>query len=401
MPRVTVDATQATARARGFVVVAAVLGVFLFAAAAPTPLYATYAATWHFSAVALTAVFAVYALALLVTLLLAGSLSDAVGRRPVILAAIVLELVAMGLFVAADGLGWLYAARVVQGVATGLATAAVSASLIDLQPTTRPGVGALVNAVTPTFGLAAGALGAGALVQYAPGPTRLVYVLVLVACLVLAGALVAMPEPVRARHRPALRVRLGVERNLVPAFLAAVPCLVATWALGGFYLSLGPTLTLSLLGSTNRLAGASAVTLLCVMGGLASLTVREWPARRAMLAGCAALVVGAAVTVAGVASGSALLYFLGSAVAGTGFGAAFLGAFRTLAALAGPAGRGALVAAVYLVAYLAFSVPAVVAGVVATGAGLHATAVGYGVAVGLLAALAAAATVLRERRLTR
>ena len=82
----------------GFWVVALTLGLFLAAASAPSPLYGVYAARWHFSSTTLTAVFAVYAVALVGTLLVAGSLSDSIGRRPVIVAGLVLQAVSMGLF---------------------------------------------------------------------------------------------------------------------------------------------------------------------------------------------------------------------------------------------------------------------------------------------------------------
>lgn len=379
-------------RRLGFLVVTAVLALFLFAAAAPTPLYAYYAVTWHFSVINLTAIFGVYAVALLVTLLLAGSVSDAVGRRRVVVSGLALQAVSMILFIVADDLAWLYTARIVQGVATGLVTAAVAAALIDLQPADRPGLGALVNAVTPTFGLAAGALGAGALVQHAPAPTRLVYAIILAACVVLGLTAVILPGPPPGHGRFTPTVRLGVEPGIRRAFLAAVPCLVATWALGGFYLSLGPSLSLLLLASTDRLAGAVATAALCVAGGVASLALRSWPPRRAMLAGCIALVVGAALTLAGVAWSAFGVFLAGTTIAGLGFGAAFLGAFRSLAALATPVRRGELVAAVYFVAYTAFSVPAVVAGVLTSVIGLRQAALGYGATVGLLAAAAIAST---------
>src|SRR5205823_10367401 len=166
-----------------------------FAVSAPSPLYGVYAGQWHFSPTTLTAVFGVYALTLLATMLLAGSLSDAVGRRPVITAALALQAVAMVLFLLADGVGWLYAARLVQGCATGLVTAAVSAALVDLQPSGRPGRAALVNATVPAAGLAVGALSAGALVRYAPAPTRLIYVLLLAGFLALMLLVLALvPE---------------------------------------------------------------------------------------------------------------------------------------------------------------------------------------------------------------
>ena len=124
-----------------FWTVAAVLGLFLAAASAPSPLYATYAARWHFGPATITVIFAVYAVALLAVLLTAGSLSDGLGRRPVILAALLIQSASMLLFVLADGVIWLYAARTLQGAATGLVTAAVAAALIDLQPPARPGPG--------------------------------------------------------------------------------------------------------------------------------------------------------------------------------------------------------------------------------------------------------------------
>lgn len=379
-------------RRQGFVVTTAILGIFLFAAAVPTPLYGFYAAEWHFSSVSLTAVFAVYALALLCTLLTTGSISDALGRRPVIAAAIGLQAVSTVVFIAANGLAMLYLARIIQGLATGLVTAAVAATLIDLQSPRHPGRGALVNAVTPTFGLGGGALVAGALVQYGPAPTRLIYVVELTALVLLAAALTLAPEPVRERRRARLTFKVSVPPEARTAFLSALPALVAPWALGGLYLSLGPSLSALLSKSGNVLADAAVVVVLTLTGGLASLAVNRWPSRRTMLVGCTILTLGVLVTVAGVAATSVAFFYVGTFVAGTGFGSSFLGAFRTLAALAPPKARGGMVAAVYLVAYLAFSLPAVAAGIMTAHLGLRTTAIAYGVALAVLAGLAVPAT---------
>jgi MFS family permease len=132
------------------------LGVLMVAAGAPSPLYGVYQAAWGFSAAMLTAVFAVYALSLLAAFLVAGRLSDHLGRKPVIIVALAAEVAAMACF-AADSAGWLYAARVVHGAATGTATGAVSAALVDLAPGNQR-LAPLVNSVAPTLGLAAGAL---------------------------------------------------------------------------------------------------------------------------------------------------------------------------------------------------------------------------------------------------
>lgn len=241
--------------------------------------------------------------------------------------------------------------------------------------------------------LGAGALGAGVLVQYAPAPLRLVYALLLATFLILAlVASLTLPAGGPSRSTVSLRPHLGLEPGLRGEFARALPCLVATWALGGLYLSLGPSVAAALSGSDNRMVGAAVIALMTGTGGLACLTVRSWPAPTSMLAGCAALASGSAVTLVGIAGTRTAVFFAGTAIAGAGFGAGLLGAFRTLASRASPQGRAGLVSAIYVAAYLAFAVPAVLAGLLTTRLGLLPTAAGYAATVGLLAAVAIATT---------
>lgn len=379
---------------RGFWIVAVTFGLFLAAASAPSPLYAIYAQRWSFSAGVLTAIFAVYSVALLATLLTAGSLSDAIGRRPVILAAIGVQGLAMLAFIAADGVGWLVVARVLQGLATGLVTAAVAAALIDLQPVSPPGFGALVNSVTPTVGLAVGALVAGALVQFGPEPLRAIYVLLLGGFLLCSLGLARVPETVVTRTRPRFRPRVAVPRSVRPAFIAGLPALVAPWALGGLWLSLGPSLLLGMVGTSDRFIGGLVIFVLCFCGAVASIVARSLRPQGAMVVGCSLLVVGVAMTGVAIAVSSPWIFVVGTATAGAGFGVAFLGAFKTLVSLADPGSRGALISAIYAVAYLAFSIPAVIAGIAASYVGLRATALMY---VGCVTVFAAVAIPLASR----
>ena len=403
MTTTTPQQTAATPRAardmsRGFWIVAAISFLCLFAASAPSPLYGVYAAKWHFSPTTVTVIFGVYALTLLATMLVAGSLSDAVGRRPVIAAALVTQALTMVLFLVAANVGWLYAARLVQGCATGLVTAAVSAALVDLQPT-RPGLAPLVNATVPPAGLAAGALVSGALVQYAPAPTRLVYGLLLAGFVALILVLLMLvPETVAERRPARMGTRVGVERPLLRAFLVTVPVLVAAWALGGLYLSLGPSLMLKMEDSRNALLGGAVVFLLCGCGAVAAIIMHRVAPRLAMLAGCALLGGGVIVTVVSVATSTPALLYLGTVVSGCGFGVAFLGAFRTLSSLAVPQRRSELIAAIYVVVYLSFSIPSVIAGILTTHIGLDHTAIGYGIVVAALALIALPATARHCRR---
>src|SRR5499425_2782986 len=102
-----------------FFLLASLTVSFLAGSLAPTPLYPVYQAEWGFSALTTTEIFGVYAIALLGSLLVAGRLSDHVGRRPVLIVATLVQAVVMFIFATANGVAALILARVLQGVATG------------------------------------------------------------------------------------------------------------------------------------------------------------------------------------------------------------------------------------------------------------------------------------------
>jgi MFS family permease len=383
-------------RSAGFVAVTAMLVLFMAAAGAPTPLYVVYQQQWGFPTSTLTLIFAVYVLGLLTTILVVGALSDHVGRRPVLGAAIALEVVALVLFLTAGGVVTLLLARLAQGVATGAAITTLSAAVVDLTAPDRAGRGGLVTSVATLLGLATGSVGAGALVEFAPAPTQLVYVVLLVGALAAAVATALLPEtaPRRPGALASLRPRVGMPGYLRAEFLSITPILLASWALGGLYLSLGPSVAAFSLGITDHLVGGLVATMLCGTGALTALALRNRPLPRVLLLAAALLAVGTIGTLAAIGAGSGPLAAVGTVVAGVGFGAAGLGAFGTMAALARPTERGAVFALTYVVSYLAFSVPAVVAGVAANVVGLGPTATVYG---GVVAALGVVALVARLR----
>ena len=179
--------------AAAFWLVAGAWFLLLFAAAAPSPLYGVYQAQWRFSAITLTAVFGAYALGLLVALLVFGSVSDYLGRRRVISVAMAAGAGACGLFLAAHGVGLLFAARALTGAAVGTAAGAAGAALIDLQPE-GSGRGPVVTGAANLLGLGIGGLGTSALVQYGPAPTHLIWWLLLGAFAIGAVSVLAIPE---------------------------------------------------------------------------------------------------------------------------------------------------------------------------------------------------------------
>lgn len=381
----------------GFWLVGLTVLMVLSASSAPSPLYVVYQQRLGFSAATLTVVFASYALALLIALVTVGGVSDFVGRRPVLVAALVLEAVSMVAFLLAGDVSALVLARVLQGLATGAATGVASAALVDLQPDGSQ-LGALVNSTASTGGLAVGAIGSGLLVQDAPAPTTLVFIVLLAGFVLMAGALWFVPETVERRPGAlaSLVPRLSIPSPVRATFLGVLPILVATWAMGALYLSLGPSIALGVLGLTSHVAGALVVTAFTGSGSVAALLARHSPARGVMLAGAAALAVGTALAVSGVHTGSSAVFFTGTVVAGAGFGTGFLGAFRSLTELAAPDQRAELLATVYVVNYLAFSVPAVVAGLLVPVLGLRETATWYGAMVVVLALLVLAGALGRR-----
>jgi MFS family permease len=233
--------TQASLSAKATALVA-VIAAMTFAAsgAAPTMLYHQYQETFGLTSFMLTIIFGAYVLSLLGALLVVGSLSDYIGRRPAILAALALNIVAMVMFMSADSAAALIAARAVQGFATGLATATLGAAIMD----NDRGRGPVLNSITAFIGLGAGSLGGGALVTYAPDPQQLLYAVLLALSAAEALILWTMPETVtpKAGALASLQPHVSIPLRARRALVQVTPVTIASWALGGFYFSLMPSL---------------------------------------------------------------------------------------------------------------------------------------------------------------
>jgi MFS family permease len=393
------SAPPAAARTRTFTAVAAIVVLFLAASSAPSPLYVVYQQQWGFTAWVLTAVFAVYVVGLLGSLLVVGALSDHIGRRPVLGAAILLEAVALVLFLVAGDVVVLSVARFLQGVATGAAVTTLGAALVDLEPAHARGRAGMINSITPLLGLAVGAVGCGALVEFAPAPTRLVYALLIIGMVLAAVVVVRMPET--SARRPgavaSLRPRVGVPARLRADVVPVVPVLIASWALSGLYLSLGPSVTAGLFGLHSHLVGGVVVTLLCGTGALTAYLLRSRPAPALLAPAAALLGLGTLVALVGISTDLIALCALGTVIAGVGFGASALATLGTFARIAEPHERGALFAVAFVISYLAFSVPAVVAGFAGTAFGLRGTTEVYALAVVVITAVALALRLVRSR----
>jgi MFS family permease len=395
-PAPTAETTLVSPARAPFWLLAGLLSLLTFAASAPSPLYPIFQAQWHFPAITLTAIYGVYAFGALAALLVAGRLPDHLGRRRVTAMALALELAALVVFIAATGPEALFLARALQGFATGVATTAVSAWLLDMQPRENAGFGGLITMIALVAGLALGALGTGLLADYAPDPLHLVFWLLLVAvALALAGlGRLADPAPRRPGWRSSLRPEIGVPAAAGPMFVASTPSLVAAWAVGGLYLALGPSLAISMTHTDSHVLGGVVIASLLGTAALAAFATARREPRSIVAGGSAMLVLGVAITLLAVVGDSIVGLLLGSAVAGAGLGPTYAGILRSLSPLVPAAERGALFAAIYVVLYVSFSVPTIAAGAASQVFGLRETTFGFGVLVMLLAAI----TVVAVRR---
>jgi MFS family permease len=363
----------------------AVITAMTFAAsgAAPTMLYQRYQETFGLTPFILTIIFGAYALSLLGALLTVGSLSDYIGRRPAILAALSLNVAAMVMFISANSAAGLIAARAAQGFATGLATATLGAAIMDTDRSRGP----VLNSITTFIGLTVGSLGGGALVTYAPDPQQLVYTVLLAASAAEALLLWYMPETVtpKAGALASLTPHVSVPGPARRALVQVTPITIASWALSGFYFSLMPSLVRVATGIALPIVGGLVVSALTCSGAIAVLSLHNISPRRILSGGITALVTGVALTLAGVQMQHVSLMLVGTVVAGTGFGAAFSGSMRTVIPQAEAHERAGLLSAFYVEGYLSLSVPAILTGLVAPLAGLPLAADVYGAVVIVLA----------------
>jgi hypothetical protein len=381
----------------------AAMTVFSFAGAAlvaasssaVTPLYRLYQQSMDLTPLMITLVFAVYAVSLLAALLTVGGLSDYVGRRPVILIGLLLNAAAMILFSYATDVGQLILARAVQGLCVGTTTTTLGAAILDTDGKRGP----LLNSVSAFLGLAAGAAGAAALVTFASDPLHRVYEVLFALTALMVFLLFVMPETVsrKAGALASLRPHVSVPRQSRAVLLRVAPATVATWAFGGFYLSLMPTVVATTLGVRAPWVGGVVVATLPLFATLTAGALRHLAARRLLVLGTGALSLGVVVSLSGIWQHSVAALFAGAVIAGLGFGASFSGALRALLPTAEAHQRAGLLATFYVLSYLAFSLPALAAGASVPLIGLDTVAYIYGAVVIVLAIISMIASLRSER----
>jgi MFS family permease len=339
----------------GFWIVATTFLVAMAFSTVPTPLWPLYQAADGFPTSMVTVAFSAYAVGVLISLFLAGHVSDWVGRRRVLLPGVLLEVLAAALFLAGHGLPLLIVARVICGLGIGLITATATAHLAELAPGTRRA--AHVATAANLGGLGIGPLVSGVLAQYVDGPLTTVYVVFLVLLVVCAPAIALVPETVTATSRKYRPQRVSVPRPHRRRYAVTAAGAFTAFALFGLFTSLAPKILTASVGTTSAVLAGAVSCVVFLAGVLAQLWSGRLDLDRQLTFGVVGLVAGvAALLVAGVA-GSLVLFVVAGAFAGAGAGLLFKGAMASAARMAEPTARGEAAAGIFLAGYVGLTVP--------------------------------------------
>lgn len=380
---------EAPGSAALLVLSSSIVVLYLASANAPSLLYQTYESAWHASALIGTMAFATYAVAVIGGLLWLDRLSERFGRRAVLLTSIGCQVIALALFALAGSFVPIFIGRALQGLASGAMFGTLSSLMIESDKERGP----IASSASPGTGSGIGALLSGLLIQYVPGPTHTIY-LVLAAILLLQGVLVfrLLPDTGRQPIRVlSLKPRVAVPPHARAAFIRGAPVVFVVWGLSGFYAALSPALFRSL--APGAPAWQSALPLFTLLGTATVMTValRHVSGRAVTIIGLLMTLAGLGVTVAALALSSVGLYLAAGVIAGMGYGPGFQGPVRMVTAGASDRDRPGLMAAVFVVAYLGLGAAAIVPGAL-TSVGIPLTRVAAGLAI-VLAILSAAALV--------
>ncbi|OBI79333.1 MFS transporter [Mycolicibacterium fortuitum] len=341
-------------------------GVALGVSGLPAPLYGIYETAWHLTPLATTIIFAVYALAALAAVLVSGRISDVIGRKPVLVGALIAMLIGLGVFLVADNMALLLLARTIHGAAIGSIVVVSAAALLDLRPHRSVRSGQL-SGVAFNIGMTVAIIGSAVLAQYAPHPLRTPYAVVAVICVLVGVGVLALRETHTTRAAGPINIsKPAVAKEIRSDFWFAALGAMASWSVLGVLLSLYPSLAARQTHIDNLVFGGGVVAVTAFSAAMAQLAATRIPAHRAAIAGDIGMAITLMLTVPVLLSHSWPLVFVAAAMLGATFGLGFGGSLRHLSHVVPADQRGETMSAFYLLAYTAMAVPTLLAGWAAT-----------------------------------
>jgi len=395
---VTEQQAAPTRQRFGFALLAYAFAAIMLGTTLPTPMYALYSDRMHFQVLTTTVIFSTYAAGVLAALLVFGRWSDALGRRPVLLAGAGFALASAVVFLFADDVPLLLVGRVLSGLSAGIFTGTATAAIVETSPPHQRDRATTIATVANIGGLGAGPLVAGVLVQYAPAPLQLSFAVHIVLVLLGVGAVLMAPETASRTGKLGLQ-RLSVPAGMRPVFLTAATAAFAGFSVTGLFMAVVPTFVRSVIGIENHAVAGLVASSIFVASAIVQLSARRIPPRRAVAIGCAILVVGMVVLAVALYLPSLPLLVVAGVVAGIGQGISFSRGLAAVAELV-PADRRAEVSSTYfVVAYVAISLPVIAEGFASQHLGLRTAGVSFAVATAVLAAICLVAILVQERRI--
>jgi MFS family permease len=345
--------------------------VLVFAGAnAVSPLWPVYRTDLHLTAVALTIVFAGYTLGALVALFALGGLSDVVGRRPLLIAAVGGTIVASLLFAFAENVYWLIAARFVQGLAVGAVSASANAALNDFADPAKPRQAALVGSVATSLGFGAGPFAAGILADVAPDPRQTSFFVLIAFALVALVAVLRLPNIGKRAGVAYTGNRARVPAPIRGAFVRATATFIVGWVGGGFFLALGPSVIATLLGTSSHTVAGTSLLVFFGASGIGQLLMQRVSPKLTLLTGGAMLAAGLILAALATLTHSLAIYYVAIVLTGASQGISLLGGLALVSRIAPPEQRAGVIAAFFFIAYLGVTLGIPLLGWVADAAGL-------------------------------
>lgn len=379
-----------------FALLAYAFAVTMLGTTVPTPLYALYADRMDFAVLTTTVIYAAYAGGVLVALLAFGRWSDAVGRRPMLLAGVGFAIASAVVFLFADSVALLLVGRVLSGLSAGVFTGTGTAAVIEAAPEHWRNRAAAVATVANIGGLGAGPLLAGLLVQYAPQPLHLVFVVHIVLAVLAAVAVFVVPETSPRSGGIGLQ-RLSVPPEARPVFVIAALAAFAGFAVTGLFTAVAPSFLADVVGIGNHaVAGAIACSIFAA-SAVTQVLANRVPPPRAVAVGCAILVVGMTVLALALHFSSLPGLIAAALIAGVGQGMSFSRGLAAVSDRTPPERRAEVSSTYFVVAYVAISLPVIGEGLAAQAVGLKTAGVGFAIAVAVLATVCLVAILSRER----
>ncbi|MEO6955554.1 MAG: MFS transporter [Antricoccus sp.] len=373
-------------------------GVAMLGTTLPTPLYPLYEQRYHFGALMTTIIYAVYAVGVLVALVLVGSASDAVGRRPLLLAGLAASVLSALLFVTNAGLVVLIVGRVLSGIAAGIFTGTATVALVELALPERRGQVSTVATAVNMFGLGCGPLLAGLMAAWLPAPLLLPYLANLVLLLPAIAATWFLPETVRDRSRGwprPQRPRVPAEARAV--FIPAAAVAFAAFGAFGLVAAIGPTFLRNLLHLPSPALAGVIVFAMFAGSALGQIALTRLAGRTALPVGCGVLILGLAGIGVALAAESLTLVTVGTIVVGLGQGLTFSSGIAAITAASPSDRRAETISTFFIVAYVAISIPAVLVGVASTIWNLQIAGIVFTIVMGALTAAALIAVLIIGR----